>query len=158
MLRAMRNLQDIADIAYPPPLDARVAVERVGMRLVRLPLKEAFETSFGSIDSRLIFLIWIEANGLTGWGEVVAAEEPRYSYETIGTAMHVIRDYLAQAAMSNPVASLEELAARFTRFKGHNMAKAGIELAFMDLFARMNDKSLSEFIGGTREKVPVGVS
>jgi o-succinylbenzoate synthase len=158
MLRAMRNLEEIADVGYAAPLDARVAVERVGMRLVRLPLKEAFETSFGSIDSRLIFLIWIEANGLTGWGEVVAAEEPRYSYETIGTAMHVIRDYLAQAAMNSPVASLEELAARFARFKGHNMAKAGIELAFMDLFARLNDKSLSEFIGGTREKVPVGVS
>ncbi len=158
MVRAMRNLQEIAEVGYAAPLDTRVTVERVGMRLVRLPLTEAFETSFGSIDTRLIFLIWIEANGLTGWGEVVAAEEPRYSYETIGTALHVIRDYLAQAAMSNPVASLEELAARFATFKGHNMAKAGVELAFMDLFARMNDKSLSEFIGGTRAKVPVGVS
>ncbi len=61
-------------------------IERLEMRTVRLPLKEPFETSFGSIDSRLIFLVSIEAGGWTGWGEVVAAEEPRYSYETVGTA------------------------------------------------------------------------
>ena len=128
------------------------------MRLVRLPLKEAFETSFGSIQSRLIFLVTIEGNGLTGWGEVVAAEEPRYSYETIGTASHVIRDYLAQSLMAKPVTDLEDLAARFAQFKGHNMAKAGLELAYLDLVARMQNKSLSELVGGTRDRVPVGVS
>lgn len=126
--------------------------------MVRLPLKEGFETSFGRIHSRLVFLVWIEGNGLTGWGEVVAAEEPRYSYETLGTASHVIRDYLAQALMATPVTTLNDLAARFAPFKGHHMAKAGIELAYQDLSARMQNKSLSELIGGTRKRVPVGVS
>jgi O-succinylbenzoate synthase len=138
--------------------DYQIQVENVGMRLVRLPLKEAFETSFGRIHSRLIFLVTIEANGLKGWGEVVAAEEPRYSYETIGTASHVIRDYLAQALMATPVTGLLGLAARFAQFKGHNMAKAGLELAFMDLVARMQNQSISELIGGTRERLPIGVS
>lgn len=128
------------------------------MRLVRLPLKEPFETSFGRIDSRLIFLVSLEGDGLRGWGEVVAAEQPFYSYETIGTASHVIRDYLAQALMAHPVSGLADLAARFAPFKGHNMAKAGLELAYMDLVARMHSKSLSELIGGTRDRVAVGVS
>src|SRR6266404_1102214 len=118
-----------------------VTVESVSLVLVRLPLREVFETSFGSIDSRLIFLVSIQANGFEGWGEVVAAEEPLYSYETIGTAAHVIRDYLAQTLMSGPLSSLAELALRFRRFKGHNMAKAGLELAFMDLLARTQNKS-----------------
>lgn len=135
-----------------------LAVERVGMRLVRLPLKEPFETSFGRIQSRLIFLVTVQGNGLTGWGEVVAAEEPRYSYETIGTASHVIRDYLAHALMSKPVTGLPDLAARFAPFKGHNMAKAGLELAYVDLLARSQHESLSELAGGTRSRVPVGVS
>ena len=149
---------NIADVNSHFACDHAVAIERVGMRLVRLPLKEAFETSFGRIDSRLIFLVWIEGNGLKGWGEVVAAEEPRYSYETIGTASHVIRDYLSQPLMARPVTGLTELAARFTPFKGHNMAKAGLELAYMDLWARLQNKSLSELVGGTRRRVPVGVS
>ena len=135
-----------------------ITVESVSLVLVRLPLKEAFETSFGSIDSRLIFLVSIQANGFEGWGEVVAAEKPLYSYETIGTAAHVIRDFLAQALMSGPLSSLAELALRFRRFKGHNMAKAGLELAFMDLLARRQNQSLSELIGGNRKRVAVGVS
>jgi len=128
------------------------------MRTVRLPLNEPFETSFGSIDSRLIFLVSLEADGRTGWGEVVAAEEPRYSYETVGTARHVIQDYLAPAMLSRPVAGLADLSARFASFRGHNMAKAGLELAYVDLLARAREQSLSQLIGGTRARVPVGVS
>ncbi|HET8675835.1 MAG TPA: o-succinylbenzoate synthase, partial [Blastocatellia bacterium] len=135
-----------------------IQVDRIEIRLVRLPLNEAFETSFGSIDTRLIFLVCMEAGGVRGWGEVVAFEEPRYSYETVGTAYHVIRDYLAQALMARPVAGLTDIAARFALFKGHNMAKAGLELAYVDLLARIENKSLSPLIGGTRKRVPVGVS
>jgi len=134
------------------------AIDRIEMRTVRLPLHEPFETSFGSIDSRLLFLISIQANGLTGWGEVVAAEEPRYSYETVGTAQHVIRDYLAPAMLAQPISSLNDLATRFASFRGHNMAKAGLELAYIDLLAQLTNQSLSRMIGGTRARVPVGVS
>ena len=135
-----------------------IAIDRIEMRTVRLPLHEPFETSFGSIDSRLLFLISIQANGLTGWGEVVAAEEPRYSYETVGTAQHVIRDYLAPAMLAQPISSLNDLVARFASFRGHNMAKAGLELAYIDLLAQLTNQSLSRMIGGTRSRVPVGVS
>ena len=154
----MRDGLDIAAVSSNFTPMHPLAVERVGIRLVRLPLKEPFETSFGRIQSRLIFLITLEAHGLTGWGEVVAAEEPRYSYETIGTAYHVIRDYLARTLMAKPLTDLRDLASRFAPFKGHNMAKAGLELAYMDLLARSQNKSLSELIGGTRKRVPVGVS
>jgi len=136
----------------------QLAIERIEMRTVRLPLNEPFETSFGSIDSRLIFLVSVEGEGLTGWGEVVAAEEPLYSYETVGTAWHVIRDYLAPAMLSRPLLNLAELSVRFAPFRGHNMAKAGLELAYMDLLARTRDQSLCQLIGGTRSRIPVGVS
>jgi len=136
----------------------RTEIERVELRTIRLPLNEPFETSFGSIDSRLIFLVSVEAGGQTGWGEVVAAEEPRYSYETVGTAWHVIRDYLAPAMLSAPISDLKNLAERFASFRGHNMAKAGLELAYMDLLARVRGQSLSQLVGGERERIAVGVS
>ncbi len=125
---------------------------------MRLPLVEPFETSFGSIDTRLIFLVSVESEGETGWGEVVAAEEPLYSYETVGTALHVIRDYLAPAVLGEPLSDIGDLARRLGPFRGHNMAKAGLELAFMDLLARQKQQSLSQSIGGTRDRIPVGVS
>lgn len=135
-----------------------IPIDKIETRTLRLPLQEPFETSFGRIDSRLIFLVVIEADGMVGWGEVVAAEEPRYSYETVGTAQHIIQECLAPAVLARPIASLDDLAARFSSFRGHNMAKAGLELAYMDLLARTRRQSLSELIGGTRERIPVGVS
>jgi O-succinylbenzoate synthase len=60
--------------------------------------------------------------------------------------------------LSRPVADLADLSARFNSFRGHNMAKAGLELAYLDLIARINRQSLSALIGGTRTEVPVGVS
>ena len=133
-------------------------VEEIEVRTVRLRLNEPFETSFGRIDSRLIFLVGVTGNGLTGWGEVVASEEPRYSYETVGTARHVIRDYLAPVMLGRPLTNLEELHSRFAPFRGHNMAKAGLELAYMDLLARTRGVSLSQLIVGTRPAIAVGVS
>jgi len=139
-------------------VDDRLAIERIELRTVRLPLNEPFETSFGRIDSRLIVLLSVQGGGETGWGEVVAAEEPLYSYETVGTASHVIRDYLAPALLSEPIRDLADLAQRLAPFRGHNMAKAGLELAYMDLLARLQRQSLSQLIGATRDRVPVGVS
>lgn len=153
-------MHGLSDVLVRPPgvVSDPVAIESVEMRTLRLPLNERFETSFGSIDTRLIFLVSVRANGLIGWGEVVASEEPRYSYETVGTAWHVIRDYLAPAVLSQPVADLADLSRRFASVRGHNMAKAGLELAYMDLLARAGSQSLSQLIGGTRGSVPVGVS
>ena len=139
-------------------LAPQIKVEGVGIRLIRLPLNEPFETSFGKIDSRLIFLVCLDADGLRGWGEVVAAEEPRYSYETVRTALHIIRDFLAPALLTEPINDLNDLAKRLAPFRGHNMAKAGLELAFMDLLAQANQQSLSAFIGGELKRVNVGVS
>jgi O-succinylbenzoate synthase len=144
--------------AIADPAAAPVAIEEVVLRLLRLPLREPFETSFGSIDTRLIFLVAVEACGLLGWGEVVAAEDPLYSYETVGTASHIIRGFLAPAMLSRPIESLDDLARRFAPFKGHPMAKAGLELALLDLLAQRAGRSLSAMIGGTRPRVPVGVS
>jgi O-succinylbenzoate synthase len=148
---------DAAAITATEPA-APVAVGNVVLRRLRLPLREPFETSFGAIDTRLIFVVGLEAGGLVGWGEVVATEDPRFSYETVGTASHVIRDFLAPAVLARPVENLEDLARRFAPFKGHPMAKAGLELAFLDLAAQRAGRSLSAMIGGTRQRVPVGVS
>ena len=153
---AMLHPSKISD--EPSDAATQIKGDGVEIRLVRLPLLEPFETSFGKIDSRLIFLICLNAGGLKGWGEVVASEKPLYSYETVGTAFHVIKDFLAPAVLDEPIAGLTDLARRFSPFRGHNMAKAGLELAFMDLLAQANKQSLATLIGGERKHVAVGVS
>src|SRR5215216_195430 len=125
-----------------------IKVDGIEIRLIRLPLLEPFETSFGKIDSRLIFLVCLQAGGLNGWGEVVASEEPRYSYETVSTALHVIRNFFGPTLLAQPINDLNDLGKRLSPFRGHNMAKAGLELAYMDLLAQLNHQSLSSLVGG----------
>ncbi len=154
-----RAMQGSSSIFEPQETRATaLKIDGVELRLIRLPLLEPFETSFGKIDSRLIFLVCLQAGGLQGWGEVVASEEPLYSYETVRTALHVIEDFFGPALLTEPIKDLDDLARRLSPFRGHNMAKAGLELAYMDLLARMNQQSLSTLIGGERERVAVGVS
>jgi len=153
----MHPLSEISDHWENVPRRS-LNIEGVEIRLIRLPLNEPFETSFGKIDSRLIFLVCLHAEGLRGWGEVVASEEPRYSYETVGTAFHVIKDFFGPALLAEPIKGLADLAKRLSSFRGHNMAKAGLELAYMDLLAQVSQQSLSTLIGGTVKRVAVGVS
>ena len=154
-------MQGSSKIIDPHPetrTTAEIKIHGVEIRLIRLPLIEPFETSFGKIDSRLIFLVCLEAEGLRGWGEVVAEEEPLYSYETVQTALHVIRDVLGPALLTGPISDLQDLGKRLSIFRGHNMAKAGLELAFMDLMAQIKQQSLSALLGGELKRVNVGVS
>jgi o-succinylbenzoate synthase len=83
---------------------------------------------------------------------------PLFSYETVGTASHVIRDYLAPAILGKEIRDLGDLTSRLGAFRGHPMAKAGIELAFVDLVARLRGESIARVIGGVRDRVEVGVS
>lgn len=144
----------VARVAAPAP----VRLDAIELHLVRLPLAEPFETSLWRVDSRLIFLVRVQADGVAGWGEIVAMEEPVYSYETVKTCQHVIRDCFAPLLLKAPLTGLGDLTARLANFRGHPMARAGLELAFTDLVARLRGESLSQTLGGSRERLPTGVS
>jgi O-succinylbenzoate synthase len=133
-------------------------IERVEIREIRLPLVHFFETSFGRTTERRIVLVRIDAEGVTGWGEVTCGEEPFYSYETPETAWHILRDFLIPCSLEREWAAASELAPRFKPIRGHNMAKAAIENALWDIESRMKGVPLWKHLGGTLEEIPCGVS
>jgi len=51
-------------------------IESVTLREIHMPLVHFFETSFGRVYSRRILLVSVEADGVRGWGECVAGEDP----------------------------------------------------------------------------------
>ena len=61
-------------------------IERLELRLVKLPLVHFFETSFGRIDDKHFILVRVDGGGATGYGECVAEQDPYYSSETNDTA------------------------------------------------------------------------
>ena len=133
-------------------------IDRIELRLIKMNLVAPFETSFGvELDEQHI-IVRVDAEGVTGWGECVAMADPFYSYETNQTAWHILRDYMIPKVLKQDIADPEEVIARGSRVRGHNMAKAGLEFALWDLFAKARGLSLSKTLGGTRERIPVGVS
>lgn len=125
-----------------------------------MPLKEPFQISSGTQTDRRILLIQVrDADGLTGWGEAVAAEQPNYSSETTDTCWLAIGSWVAPRVLGQSFQGPEQIAAALDRdFRGHNMAKAGVEMACWELEARRQDVSLSRLLGGTREYIEVGIS
>jgi O-succinylbenzoate synthase len=133
-------------------------IEELELRHVSMHLVAPFETSFGVETERQAIILRVASEGLEGWGECVADGWPGYSYETVQTAWHIIEDHLSPLLLGRDVSDVDEYRQRIAHLRGHPLAKAGVELALWDLFARRDDQSLMRALGGERENVPVGVS
>lgn len=133
-------------------------VERIELRLIEVSLVEPFETSFGREEQRRAIIISVEGDGLTGWGECVAGSGPWYSYETTQTAWHIMADFLIPALAGISLTHPSDALKLWARVRGHPMAKAGLEHALWDLYAKVERISLAEALGGTKERVESGIS
>ena len=133
-------------------------IEAVTLREIQMPLVHFFETSFGRTYSRRILLITIHADGVNGWGECVAGEDPFYSSEWIDSAWPTITRYLAPALLGRSIQSGREVPALFAKVRAHRMAKAALENAVWDAEALQKQQPLWKLLGGTRREIPCGVS
>jgi O-succinylbenzoate synthase len=133
-------------------------IDAITLREIQMPLVHFFETSFSRLYSRRIILITVQADGVTGWGECVAGEDPFYSSEWIDSVWPTITHYLAPAILGKTVASGREIPQLFARIRAHRMAKASIENAVWDAEARQKQQPLWKLLGGTRREIPCGVS
>ena len=135
-----------------------VRIDRIELRLLRLPLVRFFETSFGRIDERSFVLVTVEQDGAIGLGECVADANPFYSSETTATAWHIIRDFIAPIVLGRAFGHPREIFGALDAIRGHNMAKAAVEMAAWDLYARQQGKPLAAVLGGERTSIESGVS
>ena len=99
-----------------------------------------------------------DVDGVAGWGESTAGEDPYYSYETVETAWHIIRDFLWPLLKGREFARASEVWDLLARVRGHNMAKGGVETAIWDAEAKQKNVPLAKLLGGVREEIPCGVS
>ncbi|HEX3214325.1 MAG TPA: o-succinylbenzoate synthase, partial [Actinomycetota bacterium] len=133
-------------------------LEGVELRRVALPLVSPFRTSFGVERVRDVLLVRAVTDGAEGWGECVAAAEPRYSSEYADGAADVLRRFLVPAVAAVGDLDPEAVAAATAFVKGHRMAKAALELAVLDAWLRARNEPLAGYLGATRHRVPAGVS
>jgi len=133
-------------------------IESITLREIQMPLVHFFETSFSRTYSRRILLVTVHSEGIDGWGECVAGENPFYSSEWIDSAWPTLTKYLMPALLGQTLSSGRECPALFAKVRAHRMAKAALENAVWDAEATQKQQPLWKLLGGTRRKIPCGVS
>lgn len=110
------------------------------------------------MSRRAFVLVTVEDQGAIGLGECVADDNPYYSSETTTTAWHIISSFIAPLVLGRTFAHPSEIFPALDVIRGHNMAKAALEMAAWDLFARQQGQPLSRVLGGHRSSIESGVS
>jgi len=113
-----------------------VELDAVELLVVRLPLMRPFVTAHGSTATRDVLLVHVTSEDAEGWGECGADTSPSYWWETVDTC----RAVLPAIARGNEVAV-------------HPMARAAFEMAMLDATLRVENTSLADHIGATRDRV-----
>ncbi len=138
-------------------------IERVDLYHISQHLVSPFETSFGRQEERQCLLLALHCDGLTGWGECVANSTPGYSYETAGTAWHILTDFLIPAILAKDLQEPEEMVGWLSFVRGHPLAKATLDQAAWDITAQRDGLSFAAKLAQPypeepRKRVKVGVS
>lgn len=125
---------------------------------VKMPLKFAFETSYGRQTHREVVLVRLISDGLSGWGEAAVSEYPDYSYETPAVAMLVMERYLFPEVVGRDFKDPESLVSALSKVTGYPFSRTGVETAFLDLYCRSLGTPLYIWLGGSRTEIPSGIS
>src|SRR5258708_22212110 len=128
-------------------------IERIILHPIGMSLVETLTTSFGGLNLRTPILVELHIGGAVGWGECVAASTRDYSYETVGTALHVLQDFFIPAVLGKT--NLDGL----HQYRGHPMARMALETAYWTAIAQKQGIPFGNLLGQSRKaKVEVGVS
>lgn len=137
-----------------------LTLDRLVLREIRLTLREPFRISSGEVRERKILLCELTgADGAHTWSECVVDDTPNYSPETLDTAWPTIVRVLAPRLLGRAIAAPGEVHGLLEQdVRGHNMAKAALEMGMWGLAAEQARLPLARLIGGTRERIATGIS
>jgi O-succinylbenzoate synthase len=133
-------------------------IERIDLKIVRLPLVRPFQTSSSRKDHLDHILVRIAAEGVIGWGECASPSDPYYCPETTETCWHILERFLCPLVLGREWSNIEELVDLYAAVKGNRFARSGLEMACWDATARIQGRAVRSLLGGTRAEILSGVS
>lgn len=105
-----------------------IPIQKITLHKLRMRMKNPFQTSFGTLQNKELFIIETEdAEGNRGYGESVAFTEPWYTEETVATTEHMLIDFLIPLLTEKPIDHPREVTERFAVIRRNNMAKAPLK-------------------------------
>ncbi len=133
-------------------------IDSIELRLVKLPLLNPFTISTGTMVSKTFPLLTLRSGDLEGYAEGVVDPLPDYLDETIASSMMLLRDGILPPLVGNSFENPAAVEQTMSHWRGHQMTKALVEMAFWDLWSKWLGLPLKAALGGIGDKVDVGVS
>jgi O-succinylbenzoate synthase len=138
---------------------APLRVERVALHRVRVPLKEPFRISNGSVAEKDSILVEVTTDrGVTGWGEASPMSGSFYSDDTPETVWRALSVMLIPLALGERAIDAPRFYERLREVPGEAFAKAGLEGALWDAHARGLGLPLCEALGAGPRPIPSGLA
>ena len=121
------------------------------LRILRLPMKKEFETSFGRAEGYRVVMV-TKLEDCKGYGEAPTDSKPLYSGEFIDSVVSFTKLVVPELKMSEDINSFLKT---LNKYRGNNFAKAMIEYSVLTLLSCIKKESLIKTIGGRKIKLPV---
>ena len=143
-----------------------LTIDRVDVYPIALPYVEPLRTSFGVEPDKVAVLVCVTtAQGVEGWGEAAVEVKPGYGSETVGTALHILKNFLVPQVVGRTIIDPTEIPVLTHSVRGNHHTKAGLEAAVWDAAAKTNHLRLADYFASflpeghaSRGKAVVGVS
>ena len=135
-----------------------VTILEVQLKRIKQPLRTAFKTALQHVEEREVLIVAVtDEHGFTGYGECVAFTTPWYTEETLTSCQFVLEEILVPALLNKTLEQPVDVEFHFAAVKGNRMAKASIEMAIWDLYAKRQGTPLWKMLGGSNQSIPAGV-
>ncbi|MAU09349.1 MAG: o-succinylbenzoate synthase [Anaerolineaceae bacterium] len=141
-----------------------ITIKEIALHPIAMPFVEPLKTSFGMEPFKGAVLVEITTeDGVKGWGEAAVAPAPGYSGETIATAYHILKHFMVPLLTGKTIEDPYHTRDILKVIRDHHHARAGIEGAIWDTFARANDMRLADLFASyvdaeSTNRAVVGVS
>jgi o-succinylbenzoate synthase len=134
-------------------------ITEVNVYKLTMNMRHPFTTSFGTQQLREFAIVEVKnEHGISGWGECVTTGEPLYIEEFTDASILMLEKFLIPIVLNNEIDHPDDLEKFFKPFKRNNLAKSSIEGAIWDLYAKENNLSLAQVLGGKKSSIEVGIS
>jgi O-succinylbenzoate synthase len=138
----------------PPDFGLPMHIDCLSLFHVALPRKRPQVIAGRPYETLETVLVRLSSGGAVGWGEAAPGNAPTGNSEWAAGAFAVLRDWLAPAVVKTDIDSGKTLAERLAPFRGNQHAKAALDIAWWDLWGRMQDRPLHELLGATLPSPP----
>ncbi len=133
-------------------------IAKFDIGLISVPLRRPFKTALRTVDSVNDIIVRLETkSGIVGFGE--APPTGVITGDTKGAIIGALQDHISKAIIGAPADNLDEIMGRLDSSCLHNTsAKAAVDMAIYDIFAKSMNAPLYKVLGGYRNNIETDIT